>query len=89
MKLKRIRERNQRILTDLNGFIGGGSSDWKVEARHQHSNNSLPSMGIWVSGFHPSTLASTLQILYILHIISFLDFKKRYIRNMIYMGGIY
>jgi hypothetical protein len=27
MKLKRIRERNQRILTDLNGFIGGDSGD--------------------------------------------------------------
>ena len=46
MKLKRIRERNQRILTDLNGFIGGGSKGGRVEDKKQHSNNSLPSMGI-------------------------------------------
>ncbi len=39
MKLKRIRERNQRILTDLNGFVGGG----RVEDKNQHSNNSLQS----------------------------------------------
>jgi hypothetical protein len=84
MKLKR----NQRILTDLNGFIDGGSKGGRVEDKKQHSNNSLPSMGSLCFGFHPSTLASTLQILYIFYIISFLDLKK-YIRNMIYMGGIY
>ena len=78
MKLKRIRERNQRILTDLNGFIGGGSKGGRVEDKKQHSNNSLPSMGIWVSGFHPSTLASTLQIIYIFYIIFLLDLKKIY-----------
>ncbi len=37
---------------------------------------SLPSMGSLCFGFHPSTLASTLQILYIFYIISFLDLKK-------------
>jgi hypothetical protein len=31
MKLKRIRERNQRILTDLNGFIGGDSQNTDLQ----------------------------------------------------------
>jgi hypothetical protein len=57
MKLKRIRERNQRILTDLNGFIGGDSGD-SQKADFQYF--SLYSMGSCVFVCHPVTFAVTL-----------------------------
>ena len=88
MKLKRIRERNQRILTDLNGFIGGHFfyvvSMQAMQVKNTTSNTLPPLYGNFVFCLHSLHSLLHSEILYIFYIIFLLDLKKIYQKYDIY-----
>jgi hypothetical protein len=71
MKLKRIRERNQRILTDFNGFIGCVG----VYVKKQISNLLYILWEVVFLAYTPTPSPSPLNSLYILYNFPF-GFKK-------------